>query len=98
MKTNPEVWIFVQDEGREKLPAEGALEEGLERRAFGNFGEATPRAEPPGGVILAIDGTGRFKNYPTIIKRFQKEYVGLEVVVFGEAGTAEAGRQRELGV
>jgi DNA-binding NtrC family response regulator len=98
MKTNPEAWVFVQDEERERLLAEAARDEGLELKVFRNVGEAIPRSEPPGGIILAIDGTGRFKNYPTIIKRFQKEYVGLEVVVFGEAKGADEARQRELGV
>ncbi len=99
MKTNPEAWVLVQDEEREKLLVEAAREEGLDLKVFRNVGEATPRAEPPGGIILAIDGTGRFKNYPTIIKRFQKEYVGLEVVVFGQGtGPDAAAREREIGV
>ena len=96
---NPETWALVQDEEREKLIVEAAEGEGLTVRAFRNVGEAIPREEPPGGIILAIDGTARFRNYLTIIKRFQKEYFGLEVLVFGPGKSAEAvSRERGLGV
>jgi len=97
--TNPEVWALVQEGGEERLIAEGAEAEGLALRVFRNIGEATVREEPPGGVILVIEGAGRFKSYLTIIKRFQKEYFGLEVIVLGAEKSVEArNRERALGV
>jgi len=49
--------------------------------------------------VLAIDGTGKFKNYLTIIKRIQKSLFGIDIVVFGPPKTAEGmNRERALGV
>jgi DNA-binding NtrC family response regulator len=96
---NPELWALVQDNEIQKLLREASTSEGVSLRSFQNVAEVLGEEEPPAGVVLAIDGTGKFKNYLTIIKRFQKNYFGLEIIVFGPPKTsAVVGRERTLGI
>jgi DNA-binding NtrC family response regulator len=96
---NPELWSLVQDAGIESLlrEAAGAHEESLV--TFQSVADVLARSEPPAGAVLAIDGTGKFKNYATIIKRIQKSLFGIDIVVFGPPKTADGvNRERALGV
>ena len=96
---NPEVWALVQDHEIEKLLREASAGEGVGVRLFQNVAELVGKEEPPTGVVLAIDGTGKFKNYATIIKRFQKNFFGVEIIVFGPPKTSESvNREHALGV
>jgi DNA-binding NtrC family response regulator len=96
---NPELWALVQGGEIEKLLHDASAAEGIALRLFKNAAEFIGKAEPVAGIVLAIDGTGAFKNYPTIIKRFQKNVFRLECVVFGALKTPEALEQEHrLGV
>jgi transcriptional regulator with PAS, ATPase and Fis domain len=96
---NPELWSLAEDGGIESLLREAASTEGAPFRAFRNVAEVLSQEEPAAGIILAIDGTGKYKNYATIIKRIQKNFFGTDIVVFGVPKTSEAGdRERALGV
>jgi DNA-binding NtrC family response regulator len=96
---NPDVWALVHGTDIEKLLREAAGAEGVTPRFFENAAEIVGLQEPPGGAVLAIEGTGVFKNYLTIIKRFQRAFSTVESIVFGPPKDAEAlRRERTLGV
>ena len=94
---NPELWSLVQDEGIESLLREAAAAQEAPLVAFQNVAEVLSRPEPEIGAVLVIDGTGKFKNYPTIIKRIQKTLFFIDIVVFGPPKTAE-GEHREFAI
>jgi DNA-binding NtrC family response regulator len=95
----PEIWSLVQDGEIAELIADMAGSEGLALRRLSSVAEALGGEEPSGGFVLCIDATGKFNNYMTIIKRFQKNFFSFDVVVLGESkpdGVVE--REREIGV
>lgn len=96
---NPEIWCLIQDAEIERALRDSTDAAKTPIRSFASVADLLSREEPPGGVVLAIDAVGKFKNYPAIIKRFQKGVFGFEVAVFGpRIGGAEEERQRALGV
>ena len=96
---NPELWSLVQDAGIESLLREAAGAHGVSLVTFQNVADVLSREEPPAGAVLAIDGTGKFKNYLTIIKRIQKSLFCTDVIVFGPPKTSEGvNREYALGV
>ncbi len=93
---NPEIWVLIEKEEFGSLVESLVVGEGLRLRRFDNVSEPLGLQEPAGGVILAIDSTGRFSGYTTIIKRFQKNFLNFEVIVFGnEDGEESAGGSPE---
>jgi DNA-binding NtrC family response regulator len=96
---NPELWGLVQSAGVETLLHEAAAGEGVPVRTFPDVAGLLSREEPPGGVVLAIEGAGRYKSYLTILKRLQKNFFGFDVIVLGPAKSSETiVRERSLGV
>jgi DNA-binding NtrC family response regulator len=96
---NPEIWTLVQDEKIEHLLRDLASTRDLEVRNFVSIADALGREEPDGGLILAIDAQGKFSNYLTIIKRFQKNFFCFETMVFGrEQAEGVLENEREKGV
>jgi DNA-binding NtrC family response regulator len=68
-------------------------------RAFGDVADLLQQDEPAGGIVLVIEGAGKFKSYPTYLGRLQKKFFGLDVIVIGPAKPSDAGpRERSLGV
>lgn len=53
-------------------------------RKFDNVSEILNLDEPDQGVMLLIDSTKKFSNYMPLIKRFQRNFVSFDIVVFGE--------------
>jgi DNA-binding NtrC family response regulator len=78
-----ELWSLVQNRGIESLLHEAASGGETTLRTFQNVADVITRQEPQEGVVLVIDGTGKFKNYLTIIKRIQKNFFEVDVVVLG---------------
>jgi DNA-binding NtrC family response regulator len=96
---NPELWSLAQDAGIESLLREAAASQGESLVAFQNVAEVLSRPDPPAGAVLVIDGTSKFKNYLTIIKRVQKSLFRVDVVVLGPPKTEElVNREFALGV
>ena len=96
---DPELWSLVQSASVETLLRKAAAGEGVPVRTFPDVADLLSREEPAGGVVLAIDGTGRFKNYLTILKRLQKNIFGFDVIVLGPSKSSETiVRERSLGV
>lgn len=96
---NPEIWTLMQDDEIEKLVRELAGNEGLTLKAFSTVAIPLNLEEPPGGLILAIDAEANFSNYLSIIKRFQKNFITLDIIVFGSEKSREIiEREREAGV
>jgi DNA-binding NtrC family response regulator len=94
-----ELWSLVQDSGFESLLRDAASAEGTQLRAYQNVGEILSQEEPPAGVVLVVDGTAKFRNYLTIIKRIQKNFFGIDIVVLGPPKTSETvNRERAIGV
>ncbi len=83
---DPELWSLVQSASVETLLRKAAAGEGVPVRTFPDVADLLSREEPAGGVVLAIDGTGRFKNYLTILKRLQRNYIRIRR---HRAGSAE---------
>lgn len=81
---NPEIWALIENEEVGSLVEALVIAEGLRLRRFDNVSEPLGLEEPPGGFILAVDSTGRYSGYATIIKRFQKNFLNFEVLVFAE--------------
>jgi len=96
---DPELWGLVQNASVETLLREAAAGEGVPVRTFADVAGLLSREAPPGGIVLAIDGTGRYKSYLTILKRLQKNFFGFDVIVLGPAKPSETIiRERSLGV
>jgi DNA-binding NtrC family response regulator len=96
---NPEIWALSDDETVDRFLTDFAVREDLHLRKFRTVPEALNAEAPGGGFLLAIDTSARFKNYLTIIKRFQKNFFLFDVIVFGETKTVESiERERESGV
>jgi DNA-binding NtrC family response regulator len=96
---NPELWGLVQSPGIEALLRQSAAAEDVPVRTFPDVAGVLSREEPPGGVVLAIEGAGRFKNYLTILKRLQRNFFGIDVIVLGpEKPPDTIERERILGV
>ncbi len=95
----PEIWSLVQDDKIAIRIAETVESEDLTLRRFSSIAEALGGSEPPGGFVLCIDATSKFRNYLTIIKRFQKNFFSFDAVVLGDPKPAEiVEREREIGV
>ncbi|MBN2184605.1 MAG: sigma-54-dependent Fis family transcriptional regulator [Candidatus Krumholzibacteriota bacterium] len=84
---NPEIWTLVKSEAIKGLLESLAVEEGLRLRHFNDLSAALNQSEPDGGLILAIDSSEKFENYLTIIRRFDKNFINYEIMVFGEDKT-----------
>jgi DNA-binding NtrC family response regulator len=96
---DPELWGLVQSGHVEALLRKAAAAEGVTLRTFPDVADLLSREEPVGGIVLAIDGTGRFKNYLTILKRLQRNFFGFDVIVLGPPKSSETIlRERSLGV
>lgn len=83
MFMNPEIWTLIEREEIKELLESLAIDEGLKLRHFTNVSETLNQVEPEGGLILAIETEGRFDNYLTIIRRFNKNFINYEILVFG---------------
>ena len=98
-KANPEIWSLVEDEAVARLITETVESEQLTLRRFSSVAEALGAPEPSAGFMLCIDATGKYGNYLTIIKRFQKRFQSFETVVLGEPKRVEIiDHEREIGV
>ncbi len=96
---DPELWGLVQSASVEALLRKAAAGEGVPLRTFPDVAGLLSREEPAGGIVLAIDGGGRFKNYLTILKRLQRNFFGFDVIVLGPSRSSDAiARERSLGV
>ncbi|MCX5752219.1 MAG: hypothetical protein NTW97_01095, partial [Candidatus Krumholzibacteria bacterium] len=96
---DPELWSLVQGAGVETLLREAAAGQGVPVRTFPDVAGLLSREEPSGGIVLAIEGAGRYKSYLTILKRLQKNFFGFDVIVLGPAKSSETiMRERPLGV
>jgi DNA-binding NtrC family response regulator len=96
---DPELWGLVQSASVEALLREAASRDGMPLRIFPDVANVLSREEPPGGIVLAIDGAGRFKSYLTILKRLQRNFFGFDVIVLGPEKSPETiARERSLGV
>ncbi|MDD4857086.1 MAG: sigma-54 dependent transcriptional regulator [Candidatus Krumholzibacteria bacterium] len=94
-----ELWSLIQGGEIESMLREAAAAGETTLAAFQNISDVITRQEPPAGAVLVIDGTGKFKNYLTIIKRIQKNFFGVDVVALGPPKTSEAvDRERAAGV
>ncbi len=99
MYINPEIWTLVRSGETLRLLEEVADSENLTLRTFRNVAEAINLEEPREGLILVIDSIEKFNNYLTIIKRFQKNFFALDVIVFGKEKPPEVlDRENEIGV
>ncbi len=96
---DPELWGLVQSASVEALLRKAAAGEGVPLRTFPDVAGLLSREEPAGGIVLAIDGSGRFKNYLTILKRLQRNFFGFDAIVLGPSRSSETiARERSLGV
>ena len=96
---DPELWGLVQSASVETLLRKASAGEGVPVRIFPDVADILSREEPPGGLVLAIDGAGRFKSYLTILKRLQRNFFGFDAIVLGPSKSSETIiRERALGV
>jgi DNA-binding NtrC family response regulator len=96
---DPELWGLVQSTRIEAQLRESGAGEGVPARIFPDVAGLLSREEPPGGIVLAIEGAGRYKSYLTILKRLQKNIFGFDAIVLGPEKSSETIiRERSLGV
>lgn len=79
---NPEIWALAEREECRSILADLASEEELRLRFFDSVPVPLGIDEPAGGILLAIDASGQFGNYPAIARRFRKNFVDIDVIVF----------------
>lgn len=96
---NPEIWALVRKSELENLLTEQAGSQGLTYRGFRDAAEALTREEPDGGMVIAIEATEKFANYMTIIKRFQKNFLSFDLILFGKEKTDDiTDYEKDVGV
>ncbi|MBN2069868.1 MAG: sigma-54-dependent Fis family transcriptional regulator [Candidatus Krumholzibacteriota bacterium] len=86
---NPEIWTLVDNEEIKGLLQSLAIEEGLRLIHCVDLSAALNFTEPEGGVILAIDSSEKYENYLTVLRRFDKNFINYEVIVFGREKTID---------
>lgn len=94
-----ELWILVKAKKIEGMLEELADSEALNTRRFSDIAQIFNDTEPEGGVILAIDTSMCHSNYLTAIKRLQKRFFNMEVIVFGPSKPPqEIEKEKRIGV
>jgi len=96
---NPEIWALADREQVLEILEGLAEEQKLHLRRLASVSEALGLEEPDGGIILALDSSGEYSNYLTLIKRFTRTFIQFDVIVFGpprNEGVEEA--ERKAGV
>ncbi len=83
MNQQVQVWAFVEDPSIRGILEELSAGEGLELLYFENISQALNTEEPQPGFILVIESAGKLKSYIPVIKRFQKKFLYLDVIVVG---------------
>lgn len=79
---NTELWLLAQDEKIETLVEAFVIGERLKLRRFASVSEVLNMDEPDGGLIFVIDGSGQNINFRQIVKRFKKNFINFEIIVF----------------
>lgn len=96
---DPEIWALVENDEVSDLLRELAGIHNLRLRMFRTVAEAVSFEKPPHGLVLAIDGTSKYTNYLTVIKRFQKNFLHLDVIIFGGVRALDIiEKERDIGV
>jgi phosphoribosylaminoimidazole (AIR) synthetase len=72
---NPEIWALADREQVLEILDELAEEQKLHLRKLVSVSEALGLEEPEGGIILALDSSGEYSNYLTLIKRFTRTFI-----------------------
>lgn len=79
---NPEVWSLTKEEDSGILLESLAIGEGLRLRRFSSISELLSLEEPQGGIILALEASSEESGYMAVLKRFEKNFINFEVILF----------------
>ncbi len=96
---NPEIWALVERKEVTEILEELASEENLHLHSLVSISEALGMEEPQGGIILVIDSSGEHSNHAALIKRFTRNFIQFDAIVFGpRKEESEDGSERRAGV
>ncbi len=96
---NPVIWALAERDEVGEILEELASAESLHIRRLVSVSEALGLEEPAGGIILALDSSGEYSNYLTLIKRFARTFIQFDAIVFGPPRKEDVGEsERRAGV